>query len=297
MKKNTLYYFIAVFVVFIWSITFISTKVLLKSLSPIEIMFYRYVIAYITLIIVYPKIHKSSGLKEELLFLGSGLFGGTIYFLAENYALKFSLASNVGLLVAAAPLLTAITAYLFMKEEKVNSGWYLGALVAFLGVFLVMFNGKFILKLNPIGDFLAILAALSWAIYSLIIKAIGAKYSGIYITRKVFFYSILTMIPVLFVTDFKWNNEILFDKSIIFNILFLGILASSICFVLWNKVILKIGAIKSNNFIYLIPLITMISSAIMLDEPIKLISVIGGLLIIFGVYISENKNNKEIVKS
>ena len=297
MKKNTLYYFIAVFVVFIWSITFISTKVLLKSLSPIEIMFYRYVIAYITLIIVYPKIHKSSGLKEELLFLGSGLFGGTIYFLAENYALKFSLASNVGLLVAAAPLLTAITAYLFMKEEKVNRRWYLGALVAFLGVFLVMFNGKFILKLNPIGDFLAILAALSWAIYSLIIKAIGAKYSGIYITRKVFFYSILTMIPVLFVTDFKWNNEILFDKSIIFNILFLGILASSICFVLWNKVILKIGAIKSNNFIYLIPLITMISSAIMLDEPIKLISVIGGLLIIFGVYISENKNNKEIVKS
>lgn len=297
MKKNTLYYFVAVFVVFIWSITFISTKVLLESLSPIEIMFYRYVIAYITLIIVYPKIHKSSGLKEELLFLGAGLFGGTIYFLAENYALKFSLASNVGLLVAAAPLLTAITAYLFMKEEKVNRRWYLGALVAFLGVFLVIFNGKFVLKLNPMGDFLAILAALSWAIYSLIIKAIGAKYSGIYITRKVFFYSIATMIPVLFLTDFKWNNDILFDKSIMFNILFLGILASSICFVLWNKVILKIGAIKSNNFIYLIPLITMISSAIMLDEPIKLIAVIGGVLIIFGVYISENKNKEEIIKN
>lgn len=276
MKKNTLYYFIAVFVIFIWSITFISTKVLLQNLSPIEIMFYRYVIAYITLIIAYPKIHKSSGLKEELLFLSAGLFGGTIYFLAENYALKFSLASNVGLLVAAAPLLTAIAAHLFMKDEKVNKGWYLGADVAFLGVFLVIFNGKFVLKLNPIGDFLAILAALSWSIYSLIIKAIGAKYNGIYITRKVFFYSILTMIPVLFLTDFKWNNSILLNKSIIFNILFLGILASSICFVLWNKVILHIGAVKSNNFIYLIPLITMITSAIMLKEIIKSIAGMGG---------------------
>ncbi|WP_308747520.1 DMT family transporter [uncultured Clostridium sp.] len=69
------------------------------------------------------------------------------------------------------------------------------------------------------------------------------------------------------------------------------------CFVLWNKVILKIGAIKSNNFIYLIPLITMASSTMMLDEPIKLIAVIRGVLIIFGVYISENKNKEEIIKN
>lgn len=70
----------------------------------------------------------------------------------------------------------------------------------------------------------------------------------------------------------------------------LGILASSICFVLWNKVILHIGAVKSNNFIYLIPLITMITSAIMLKEIIKSIAGMWGILIIFGVYVSENKN-------
>lgn len=296
MKKNTGYYFVAVFVIFIWSITFISTKVLLKNLNPIEIMFYRYVIAYLTLIIAYPKIHKSSGLREELLFIGAGLFGGTFYFLAENYALKFSLASNVGLLVTAAPLLTAIMAHIFMKEEKVNKRWYFGALIAFIGVFLVMFNGSFVLKLNPIGDFLAILAAFSWAVYSILIKVIGAKYNGIYITRKIFFYSILTMIPALLLTDFRWDNYILFNKSIVFNILFLGVLASSICFVLWNKVILHIGAVKSNNFIYLIPVVTMISSAIILNEAIKPITVIGGILIIFGVYVSENKNKYVVIE-
>lgn len=294
MNKNKIYYIIAVVIIFIWSTTFISTKTLLRDLSPLEIMFYRYIIAYISLILVYPKVHKSSGLKEELLFLGAGLFGGTLYFLAENYALKFSLASNVGLLVASAPLLTAIVAHMFMKEEKVNKGWYLGALVAFIGVFLVVFNGQFILKLNPIGDFLAIMAALTWAIYSIIIKAIGNRYNAIYVTRKVFFYSIITMLPVMVFTDFRWDISIVLKKSIILNLIFLGVLASSICFVLWNKVILHIGAVKTNNFIYLMPLITMICSSVMLSEPIKVIAILGGILIVLGVYVSEKKNKQVI---
>ena len=153
MKKKGVYYLIAIIVVFIWGITFISTKMLLNELKPAEIMFYRYIIAYISLILVYPKFHKSSGIREEILFLLTGIFGGTLYFLSENYALKFSLASNVGLLVASAPLLTAMVAHIFMKDEKVEKNWYIGALVALVGVALVVFNGQFVLKLSPIGDF------------------------------------------------------------------------------------------------------------------------------------------------
>ena len=291
MKKKGVYYLIAIIVIFIWSITFISTKILLNKLNPAEIMFYRYIIAYISLILVYPKFHKSSGPKEEILFLLTGIFGGTLYFLSENYALKFSLASNVGLLVASAPLLTAMIAHILMKDEKVEKGWYIGALVALIGVALVVFNGQFILKLNPLGDFLAIFAAFSWAIYSILIKKIGNLYNSIYITRKVFFYSIITMIPTLFFTGSKLEIEVLLDSSVILNLLFLGILASSICFVLWNKVIMVIGVVKSNNFIYLIPFVTMIASAIMLKENIKFISILGGVLIILGVYISEYRKN------
>ena len=295
MKKKGVYYLIAIIVIFIWSITFISTKMLLNGLEPAEIMFYRYIIAYISLILVYPKFHKSSGIREEILFLLTGIFGGTLYFLSENYALKFSLASNVGLLVASAPLLTAIVAHIFMKDEKVEKSWYIGAVVALVGVALVVFNGQFVLKLNPIGDFLAILAAFSWAIYSILIKKIGDLYNSIYITRKVFFYSIITMIPTLCFTGCKVDMVVLLDSRIILNLLFLGILASSICFVLWNKVIMVIGAVKSNNFIYLIPFVTMIASAIMLKENIKIIAILGGVLIILGVYISEyrKKVNKE----
>lgn len=297
MGKKNVYYLVALVVIFIWSTTFISTKTLLNSLSPVEIMFYRYIIGYVILIIAYPKVHKVGSFKEEILFLGAGIFGGTLYFLAENYALKFSLASNVGLLVAAAPLLTAFIAHIFMKEEKATKKWYIGASVAFAGVFLVVFNGQFVLKLNPIGDFLAILAAVSWAIYSILIKKIGEKYNGIYITRKVFFYSILTMIPTLFFTDFRFSISILFETKIILNLLFLGILASAICYVLWSKVIWNIGPIKANNFVYFMPFITMICSALILNESIKSIAIIGGILIILGVYISEQVDKSKVIDS
>lgn len=288
MQKKSIYYIIATIVVFIWSTTFISTKTLLKSLSPVEIMFYRYIIAYVVLWIAHPKLYKAESVKEELLFLGAGIFGGTIYFLTENYALKYTLASNVGLLVAAAPMFTAITAYFFVKGEKLGKGIYLGFIAAFLGTFLVVFNGHFVLKLNPLGDVLAIGAALSWAFYSVLIKKIGTRYNGIYITRKIFFYSILTMLPVLFVTDFRWDLAILYDVTIIGNLLFLGILASSICFLLWSKVIWEMGAVRANNFIYLVPLITMILSAFALDEKITVFAAVGGLFIVMGVYFADH---------
>lgn len=292
MKKTWIYYMIAFLVIFIWSTTFISTKTLLATLTPVEIMFNRYMIAYIVLWIMYPKLHKIKNLKEELLFIGAGIFGGTIYFLTENYALKYTLASNVGILVAAAPILTALLAHVFTKEEKLSKGSGIGFIIAFLGAVLVVLNGRFVVRLNPLGDFLAIGAAVSWAVYSILIKKIPNTYNGIYVTRKIFFYSIITMLPALVITGYRWDLSLLKSPSIIGNLLFLGILASSICFVLWNKVIWRIGAVTANNFIYFMPFITMICSGILLKEQISIYAILGGVLIVGGVYVAEHKNIK-----
>lgn len=289
MNTRTLYYVITVLVIIVWGTTFVSTKILLEQLSPVEIMFYRYCIAYAALWVAYPRFHRPGTLREELLFVGAGFFGGTLYFLTENYALKFTQVSNVGLLLATSPILTALAAHCFTKTEKLNRSLGFGFLMAFIGTFFVIFNGHFILKLNPLGDMLAIASSCSWAVYSVLIKKIGANYNSIYVTRKVFFYSILTMLPTLFLMDFRWDISILFDTGIMANLLFLGILASSICFLLWSKVIWKLGAVTVNNFIYLIPLITMIASAIVLSEQITLVAVMGGLCILAGVAVSTRR--------
>ncbi len=289
MNTRMLYYGMALFVICVWGTTFVSTKVLLDALSPVEIMFYRYCIAYAALWAAYPKWHAPGGLREEALFAAAGFFGGTLYFLTENYALQCTLVSNVGLLLATSPILTAVAAHLFTGNEKLNRRLGLGFIVAFVGAFFVIFNGHFILKLNPLGDFLAVAAACSWAIYSILIKKIGGMYNGIYVTRKVFFYSILSMLPTLFFMDFRWDVTVLYDAKIIANLLFLGILASSICFLLWSKVIWKLGAVTVNNFIYLIPLITMIASAVILSEKITVFAMLGGLCIVAGVAISTRR--------
>ncbi len=287
MKKTMVYYIAALLVVLIWGTTFVSTKILLKSISPIEIMFYRYVIAYAVLFAIHPKVRKPAGVKEELLFVLAGIFGGTLYFLASNYALKYSLASNASLLLATAPMFTAVAAHFLTRGEKLSKSMGMGFAVAFGGTFLVIFNGHFMLRLNPVGDFLALASALSWALYSVVVKKIGDRYDGLYITRKIFFYSIVTMLPFLFLPGSKWNLSLLLDFKILGNLLFLGVLASSACYFIWGRVICELGAVKANNFIYLIPLLTMLFSALVLKEQITSFTLIGGVLILAGVYLSE----------
>ena len=285
---------LALITVVIWAATFISSKILLNTFTPLEVMFFRFVIAYFLLLIIHPKFHKIDSLKEEAMFLLSGITGGSLYFLTENSAVKISQVSNVGLIVATAPIITALLAHFFTKGEKLNKNLFLGFVIAISGVILVMFNGSFMLKLNPIGDILALCAAVSWSVYSIITKKLGSKYNPLYLTRKIFFYALLTMIPFLFTSEFKFDISKLLTFEIMSNLLFLGIVASSICYVIWNFTVNKLGVVKTNNYIYLIPAITLILSVTILHEKITLYSGIGALLIFLGVYVSENGLNFNI---
>lgn len=292
MKHNNKFYFIlALITIIIWSSTFISTKILLNVFSPIEILVYRFALAYLLMFIAYPHVHKIESIKTELKIFLAGLTGGTIYFVAENFALKFSLASNVSLLVSTAPILTALLAHFFLKNEKITRNIIVGCLVAFTGVALVILNGKFILKLNPLGDILAIASALSWAIYSIIIKKVNSKYSALYITRKIFFYTLLTVLPVLLISPVKLDFTPLLDWKIAANLLFLTVFASCIAYVVWSKVIWVFGATKANNFIYFIPLFTLAESSVILGEKLTSFALAGASLIFAGVYITSRKRS------
>lgn len=286
-RKTIFLNIIAFITVSIWATTFISSKILLKSLSPFEVMFYRFLIAYFSLIIIHPKFHKIHSIKEELLFLVCGITGGSLYFLGENTAVKISLASNVSLILATAPVLTAILAHFFTKGEKLNKNLIIGFFIAITGVFLVIFNGNFVLKVNPLGDILALGSALCWAVYSICIKKFGDRYNALYLTRKIFFYALITMIPLLFTSLFNFNPSVLIQSDVIINLIFLGIIASSVCYVVWNYAVDKLGVVKTNNYLYFLPILTLILSYFVLDEKLTAYSLGGALLIITGVYISE----------
>ena len=276
--------------IFVWATTFISTKTLLKDFSPIEIIFFRLVLAYIVLFISNPHFIKYNNLKEEGMFLVAGLCGVTLYFLFQNIALSYTLASNVSVLISISPFFTALLSQFFLKEENFQGNFFFGFAVSIIGIFLIGFNGNFILKLNPLGDILAISCALVWSVYSILLKRISSfQYSTIQLTRKIFFYGLLLLIPILSLFDFRLDFSQFTSIPNLLNILFLGIGASAFCYVTWNYAVSVLGAVKTSVYIYLIPIITIIFSAIILHEKITCVALLGVLLILFGLYLSERK--------
>ncbi len=289
-KKEIQGHLFSLFTIFIWGTTFISTKILLKAFTPIEILFIRFVIGYFALLALYPHRLKVKERKQELYFAGAGLCGITLYFLLENIALTYTLASNVGVIISIAPFFTAIFAHLLLAGEKMRAQFFIGFAVAVGGIFLISFNGSSQLKLNPMGDILAVLAAVVWAIYSVLTKKIsGYHYHTISVTRRIFFYGLLFMMPVLFIFKFEPDIDQIIKPVNLFNIIFLGFGASAICFVTWNYALKILGAVKTSVYIYMVPVITVITSVLILHETITGTAVLGILLTLAGLFISEIK--------
>lgn len=274
----------------IWGTTFTSTKVLLRDFTPVEVMVIRFVIGYALLWLFSPKWMPVRSLKEELFFALGGITGLTLYFLLENVALTYTLATNVGVIVSVAPMLTALLAQLVIREEKLSGVFFVGFAVAMAGILMISFNGGFALNISPLGDILAGLAALSWAVYSVLSKRIsGSGHSIILITRRIFFYGILFLIPCAGVMGFSPNWGRLRDPVIAGNLLFLGLGASALCYVMWNAAVKQLGAVKTSAYIYAIPAITFLSAALILKEPVSLTSVCGTALTLAGLTLSEWK--------
>ena len=289
-KSKLIFHLIAIATVAIWGTTFVSTKILIQhGLTPSEIFFYRFVLAYICMWSISRKKLFANRIKDELLLFLAGLCGGTIYFLTENTALGITLASNVSLIVCTSPILTTFLSYLFKRKEPFTRHLLYGSFMALIGVGLVVFNGSFILKINPLGDFLSLTAALMWAFYCLILKQLDSRYSTVFITRKVFFYGIMTTLPVFLFRPLHWDTSLMLQPVVWGNLLFLGIIASMHCFISWNACVKELGAVQSTNYIYIVPLVTLLTSAIIIDEKITVIALSGCFLILCGVYLAERK--------
>lgn len=292
-NRQTTGHLSALLTIIIWGTTFISTKILLADFQPVEILFFRFVMGLLILMLVYPHRLKGTTPGQEFTFAAAGLCGICMYYLLENIALTYTLASNVGVIISVAPFFTAILTHLFLKdEEKLRPNFFIGFVVAMAGIILISFNGSK-LELNPTGDLLALLAALVWACYSVLTKKIsGYGCNTILTTRRVFFYGILFMIPPLFLFDFKLELSRFADPVYLFNIVYLGMGASALCFVTWNFAVKVLGAVKTSIYIYMVPVITVVTSVLILHEKITALAGIGTVLILAGLFLSESKRFK-----
>lgn len=281
-------HFAALLTIFIWGTTFISTKVLLTDFKPVEILFFRFLIGLLALLLVCPHRLKHTTWRQELHFMAAGLCGICLYYLLENIALTYTMASNVGVMISVAPFFTALLSHLLLREKDgLRISFFVGFAVAMAGIFLISFNGSR-LESNPVGDFLALLAAFLWACYSILTRKIGSfGYPTLLTTRRIFVYGILFMIPALFLFDVHLGLHRFANPIYLFNILFLGLGASALCFVSWNFAVKVLGAVKTSIYIYMVPVITVATSVLILHEPVTALSVAGTCLTLVGLFLSE----------
>ena len=305
------YHVVAFLVVAIWGSTFVFTKMLLQSgLSPAQIFTLRFIIAYVLLLafeaVPHPLKGKGRGevprfqlfcstWRDELLMAALGLTGGSLYFLTENAAMLYTTATNTSLIVCSCPLFAMLLfALVYRRTEHISRVQALGSVVACLGMAVVVLNGHFVLHLSPLGDLLAFAACLCWAVYSLLMKPATAHYSTLFITRKVFFYGLLTIIPyyILVPSDcwiFTPSAFHFFNFPIVADLLFLGVVASMLCFLLWNWVIRKLGAVIATNWVYFNPITTIFFAWWLLNEQITPWFLLGTVLILAGMYLCDRK--------
>ena len=286
-----IFHILAILTSAIWGTTFISSKLLLQEgLSPAAIMILRFVLAYVLMLPFVKGKWFCKSVKDELLMVLLGISGGSLYFLLENTALVYTQASNVAIIIAATPLLTMLTVNLLDRGKGASKRLYGYSLMSLAGVALVIFNGNFVLKLNPIGDLLTFGAVVTWVIYSIIIAKVQERYSSWMITRKIFFYGVITLLPYFLIEPWDVTWEMMSRPMVWGNIAYLGVLASLGCYMTWNIVIKRLGAVDATNYLYINPIVAMITANLLLGERITPLAIAGTALILVGVYLAERKH-------
>ena len=298
-KNNDFWYHVAAFaMILVWGISFLNTRVLLDSgLTPTEIFVARFTIAYLSLLVISRFKVRYTGWRDELLFVVCGVAGGSAYFIAENTALEYTLISDVAVLVSTAPLTTALMGAIFYRDERITFLTCVGMIIAFIGSVMLALKDGLVWGDSVLGDMLAILAAVVWAFYSMALKRLNRTYTTSFITRKLFFYGILSALPLLAMEDSHVDWSVIRQPAVWGNLLYLGLICSLAAYFIWGITVKRIGAVRASNYFYLSPIISMISAAIWFGERTNAIAYIGCILILAGVVMAEKFKRKPEVST
>lgn len=283
--------------IFIWGLTFLSTKSLGSHLSSLEILFGRYLIAYAVLWVMCPKPFFFQGWKKEDLLFVTALSGTAVYQYLENLSVSYTSPASVSFITATAPIFTALLAHRFLGE-KVTAKTIIGMLVSLLGVFFICFGDSKNAETGMIGDLIILGSIWLWAVYSVLVKKIAEfGFHQLQQTRRLFLYSLVCMLPFML---FQKNSGLLsafFLKESLFHLVFLGVFASALCFAGWNHAVEKLGATTTSKYLFIMPLITLIGQALYNQNALGKEALLGMAVTLLGIGISEfSLRRKEIQK-
>lgn len=271
-----------------WAVTFVSTKLLLVAFTPAQILMVRSLLGLTLLFAINHRRVGYTSIKDRALVAAAGMMGIFLYYYLENTALVYTSASNVGVIVATAPFFTLLATHFFLKEDSLKKNYFVGFAISMVGIILLTVGDGTSLDINPFGDFLALLAIMTWGLYTVLTRLVARRgYSNLLVTRDMFFYALIIQVVVLLIEGKPFDFQAAISAPYLYHLLFLGCIASAFCFVSWNYGLRTIGVVKSSFYLYLSPIITIVFASLVLGEIFTTIDAIGTAFTLAGLLISE----------
>ncbi|HOQ75571.1 MAG TPA: DMT family transporter [Thermoclostridium sp.] len=293
MKNRVLGLLLMFLAIFVWGISFVSTKIVLTDLPPVSIAFFRQYVAIVPLIIMMWIRKENFRLEkgEFKLFALASLFGIVLYFVFENNGLTMTTASSASMLVAAVPVFVLIIESIITKTpiSKASLGCILASL---LGVYCIISkNGSIDFSEGSLlGNLLVLGAMASWIIYTFISKGLGERYSSLKLTTMQTLFSIPLFVPFTISEVPAWRVP---SMTAFLHLLFLGVFCSALAYVFFLYSIHTLGPVLPSAALNLIPVVTIITGRIVLSEQLTWIQALGAVLIMGGLTLLSLMNLKE----
>lgn len=294
MNSKKLAHLLAITVMVIWGLSYLSINAVVQEVEPILSAFYRFFIAAIILyVILKVKYPKEKILKEDRLKMAlGGLFGVGIYFVFENYAVLYTTTSNVAILLSTIPIFTLISQRILYKE-KLTALKVFGTLLSVIGIIVIIASKQKVslFSRGTLGDLLALGAAVCWVVYNLVAANFKGKYKSITITTYQAIWGCVFLTPSLFL-----NHLAVPSPKLIFNLIYLSVFCTCLGYVFYIQALKHLGATVLTTYINLQPIVTLLSARLILKENITIWQVLGCFIIIIGVFMVSNASNFNLDK-
>ncbi len=291
--KKWLVYLSLIFAMIFWAFSFVWVKEVYRVYGPLTTVFFRLVIASVLLLAFAQLTGKMVKIKRKDLgtFVLLSFFEPFLYFMGESFGLKFVSSTIGAIIVATIPLFSPIAASRF-HGEKISIRTFIGILLSFLGVSIVVFDSSFNLTASPLGIALEFLAVLSAIGYTVVLKNLAVKYNPTSIITYQNLLGTLYFLPLWLIFEYRDFTAIPFNFPAFAGILKLSVFASCIAFIFYAHSVKRLGINSVNIFINLIPVFTALFAWYILGDELSLRKFVGIAVVISGLLLAQVKLRK-----
>jgi drug/metabolite transporter (DMT)-like permease len=273
--------------VVLWGISFVATKAALRELSPVTLIFTRFALGVLVLVLILTLRRESLIPPRETwpMLALMGFVGIFLHQMIQVHGLTLTTAVRTGWLIALTPIWSAVFAAIFLGE-RFGARKILGLLLGTIGALLVITRGNLsadVLALpSTRGDLLVVASTFTWTIYTLLGRDTLKRLGSARATTAAMFIGWAMMTP-FFLNEAGWRAYPSLSSTALIAVGFLGIGCSGLGYLFWYAALERIDASQVAAFLYIEPLITLMAAVALLGESVAVSTVVGGVLVLLGV--------------